>query len=1366
MQTLLFGLLAIMMAACGGGGGGGGTPVPVNTAPVANNQTVTTVEGTSTQITLSGSDADGDTLTFSISDSPTNGSVTGTAPNLTYTPDSSFVGEDSLTFTVNDGTVTSAAATISISVTEAPNIAPVATPQTVATLQNTDLQITLTGVDANEDSLSFAITNNPANGTLTGVAPNLTYSPDANFAGSDSFAFTVNDGMVDSNEAIIDINVTQIQNNAPVATPQTLSTNMDTVLTITLSGTDADAGDNLSFSVVRQPYNGTLSGTPPDLTYTPNTGFLDEDSFTFVINDGIEDSNIATIDINVTNSIPNLFSFNDLPEVPPGSVPESNLVLISGINIPSPVTISNGEYSINGANFTSSDGTIMNNQSVVVRARASNTALETVDALLTIGGVQDTFSITTSDDVTPPTADIVFPSTISLSPSSMITVRGVSQDEGTISSVTVNDIEADTNDNFANWTAVVPLQTGFNNLVVQATDLGGNTSPETTSATIESRVIFNYKGSVHFDNSTNWLVFYEQNLRSLYGFDPATQNYSLISDDTKPDNTNRFQNVKDIDIDEESSSVYSIDGFTLDRILSTDMETGTRTVITEDNVSVAEHTLSNPSHVVLDAELNIAYVFDSSPSGRGRKAIIKFDLVTGAATLVSDNTFPTQGFSQWVWPDSIALDKENNRILLSDTFGSDRILTVDLDTGARDTLWDSSNTITLPSPKGIVIDKENNRAMVYQSGQIISIDLDTGIAEVIAQGLSLPVSTFSTMDVVYDGSGSNQRLFVVTNSSSVYQIDLVEGVQSIFSNNSIPNTVNRLVRATGIDMDLANNRLLVTDSGTASLIAIDLTTAERTIVSDPVTPNTDNLLIAPADVAALPNNKAYVIDAGSLAFLRINMADGSRTVLSDNTVIDANNTFNVLQAMALDPASNRTLVVDSGRQSLLSVDNTSGDRSVISDMLTPGADNPIVNPRGMVLEGGRGLISEGSSNSILSVDLTSGERSVLSGPGVPDSNNNLANPGKMVLDTINSRLLVIDNDAVMAVSLTNGARTVLSSNTVPNGNHPFIALSDITLDEANQQALIMDREQQLTLAVNLTSGERSPYMGTIPTGSSSLYSPYEMVFDEVNNTLIVGIGESGLTVGLSKIDIDTGARTTISSGIMPKALDLEIDPISQRMFMISTNALYEVDRTTAELTIISGPNDPNNDNRLTSAYAMALDMENNLAYVSDLNFNYILAIDLDSGIRTVVSSNTFPDDSNPFGDAVSMIFDKDGGRLLVSDINSDAILAVDIATGSRTVFSATGIPDSLDNFSYPIDLLLDRDNNRLLVLDSSAIIAVDLTTGARTRLTDNNSNITRLTQSGTKMTMTSKPDQVIVTDDLYGVVLIDLVTGEQVIFSK
>jgi len=88
-------------------------------------------------------------------------------------------------------------------------------------------------------------------------------------------------------------------NRSPVANSQTVTTPQNTPKSITLTASDAD-GDPLTYILVSNPANGQLSGTIPNFTYTPTNGFSGSDSFTFKVNDGKTDSNVATVSITVT----------------------------------------------------------------------------------------------------------------------------------------------------------------------------------------------------------------------------------------------------------------------------------------------------------------------------------------------------------------------------------------------------------------------------------------------------------------------------------------------------------------------------------------------------------------------------------------------------------------------------------------------------------------------------------------------------------------------------------------------------------------------------------------------------------------------------------------------------------------------------------------------------------------------------------------------------------------------------------------------------------------------------------------------------------------------------------------------------------
>ena len=279
-----------------------------NRAPVSQNQSLTTALNTAAPVTLAATDADGNSLTYTVVASPAHGALSGTLPNLVFTPATGYTGLDSFTFKANDSRMDSAVATVTLDIGVVGNRRPLAANQAATTAEETAKSITLTGSDADGNPLTYDLVSGPAHGVLFGTAPNLTYQPSANlpadnFNGADSFTFTVRDASLTSAVATVNITVTPV-NDTPQAVAQSMNASVNVVNPINLSGTDAEIYP-LSYGVVANPTHGTLSGTAPNLSYLPDTVYHGPDSFTFRVTDveGAISSN-ATVSINVINDAP------------------------------------------------------------------------------------------------------------------------------------------------------------------------------------------------------------------------------------------------------------------------------------------------------------------------------------------------------------------------------------------------------------------------------------------------------------------------------------------------------------------------------------------------------------------------------------------------------------------------------------------------------------------------------------------------------------------------------------------------------------------------------------------------------------------------------------------------------------------------------------------------------------------------------------------------------------------------------------------------------------------------------------------------------------------------------------------------------
>src|SRR6185503_5454701 len=130
------------------------------------------------------------------------------------------------------------------------NDAPVATAQAVPATEDTPATITLAGADIDSAALTFSVARAPAHGTLSGDAPAITYTPEANYHGPDSFEFVASDGQATSLPATVTIEVASVD-DVPTALSFDVAIDEDAVASVTLVGSDAD-GDAIEFAVTEQ----------------------------------------------------------------------------------------------------------------------------------------------------------------------------------------------------------------------------------------------------------------------------------------------------------------------------------------------------------------------------------------------------------------------------------------------------------------------------------------------------------------------------------------------------------------------------------------------------------------------------------------------------------------------------------------------------------------------------------------------------------------------------------------------------------------------------------------------------------------------------------------------------------------------------------------------------------------------------------------------------------------------------------------------------------------------------------------------------------------------------------------------------------
>ncbi len=282
----------------------------VNDAPVTSGGEATIAEDGSVTGQLVASDVDGDAITFGVAQNgaPSHGAVTVNPDgSYSYTPNPNFVGTDSFTYQVSDGNGGTTLGTITVTVTNT-NDAPTTSGATVAGQEDGTIAGQVTGHDVDGDALSFAVDGAPANGTVT-MNPDgsFSYTPAANFNGTDSFTYTVSDGNGGTTTGTVSVNVAAV-NDAPTTSGGTADVAEDGSVTGQLAATDVD-GDALTFGLAQNgaPEHGTVTVNPDgSYTYTPAANFNGTDSFTYTVSDGQGGTATGSISVTVdpTNDAP------------------------------------------------------------------------------------------------------------------------------------------------------------------------------------------------------------------------------------------------------------------------------------------------------------------------------------------------------------------------------------------------------------------------------------------------------------------------------------------------------------------------------------------------------------------------------------------------------------------------------------------------------------------------------------------------------------------------------------------------------------------------------------------------------------------------------------------------------------------------------------------------------------------------------------------------------------------------------------------------------------------------------------------------------------------------------------------------------
>jgi len=340
--------------------------------PVAQDINASTNEDVAINITLAGSDPEGEALTYTILE-VNNATVTLNNDVANYLPDANFNGTDTFTYYANDGTSDSNIGTVTMTV-NAEDDDPNTQNVSATTDEDVAVVVQLAAEEYDGDSYSFAIVDDPTNGSVSLDGTTVTYTPNQDFNGTDTFTFEATDDtgrFMNVGTATITINPI---NDAPVlvTTSVTESVNEEASVDITITATDVD-GDQLTFDWNNNDWSGgsdvevqgdiTINGNIFTFAANPNTelaeGVTTTGQFYYLAQDSEYNSDVGLATVTITG-------VDDLPHADDKNVftPQNTSLDIllsstdpdggdnSGIQYEVTESPSNGVVSLNGTTVT------------------------------------------------------------------------------------------------------------------------------------------------------------------------------------------------------------------------------------------------------------------------------------------------------------------------------------------------------------------------------------------------------------------------------------------------------------------------------------------------------------------------------------------------------------------------------------------------------------------------------------------------------------------------------------------------------------------------------------------------------------------------------------------------------------------------------------------------------------------------------------------------------------------------------------------------------------------------------------------------------------------------------------------------------
>ncbi|MBI5193734.1 MAG: tandem-95 repeat protein, partial [Nitrospirae bacterium] len=389
----------------------------VNRSPVLNAIGAKAVnEGSNLNFTVSGSDPDGDALTYSATGLPVGAAFNTTTGLFNWAPDYTQSGSYNVTFTVSDGSL-SASEIVAMTVSNVNRVPVLNAIGAKGVNENINLNFTVSGSDPDGDAVTYSATGLPTGATFNTSTRVFDWTPSYSQSGSYNVTFTISDGSLSANE-VVTITVSNVNRSPVLNAIGAKSVNENVNLNFTISGSDAD-GDTVTYSANGLPTGATFNTSTRVFDWTPSYSQSGSYNVTFTISDGSLSANeVVTITVSNVNRSPVLNAIGakavnegiNLNFTVSGSDPDGDAIILSASGLPTgasfntitgvfdwtPSYSQSGSYNVT---FTVSDGSLSVNEVVTITVTNVNRApvLNPIGSKSIAEGNLLQFTVTASD---------------------------------------------------------------------------------------------------------------------------------------------------------------------------------------------------------------------------------------------------------------------------------------------------------------------------------------------------------------------------------------------------------------------------------------------------------------------------------------------------------------------------------------------------------------------------------------------------------------------------------------------------------------------------------------------------------------------------------------------------------------------------------------------------------------------------------------------------------------------------------------------------------------------------------------------------------------------------------------------------------